>query len=165
MWCPKAHCFLDSTPQMFSCNTQIWSWVIQEEGVSAMFKECVTFVKSERVQLCPVVSNSLQCHGLMEPPWSPAGSSVHGILQARILQCVAIPFSRESPWPRDQTKVSGIAGRFFTVWATKEMYYFVLPPEKTQYVLRDMICFLSLGVKLSRNVPGKCISSFLIIPH
>ena len=53
---------------------------------------------------------------------SPPGSSVHGILQARILEWVAIPFSRGSFQPRDQTKVSHIAGRFFTVWAIREAY-------------------------------------------
>ena len=47
------------------------------------------------------------------------GSSVHGILQARILEWVAIPFSRGSSQPRDQTGVSQIVGRFFTIWATK----------------------------------------------
>ena len=50
--------------------------------------------------------------------WSPPGSSVPGILQARILESVAIPFSRGSSQPRDQTPVSCIAGRFLTVWAT-----------------------------------------------
>ena len=48
------------------------------------------------------------------------GSSVHWIHQARILEWVAIPFSRGSSWPRDQTWVSCIAGRFFTIWATRE---------------------------------------------
>ena len=47
-------------------------------------------------------------------------SSVHGILQIRILKWVAIPFSRGSSWPRDQTRVSCIAGKFFTVWVTRE---------------------------------------------
>ena len=50
---------------------------------------------------------------------SPPGSSVHGILQARILEWVAISFSRWSSWPRDWTQVSCIAGRFFTVWAMR----------------------------------------------
>ena len=54
---------------------------------------------------------------------SPPGSSVYGILQARILEWVAIPFSRGSYWPRDRTQVSCIAGRFFTVWATREVQY------------------------------------------
>ena len=51
---------------------------------------------------------------------TPQGSSVHGILQARLVQCVSISFSRGSPWPRDWTQVSCIAGRFFTIWATRE---------------------------------------------
>ena len=44
----------------------------------------------------------------------------HGILQARILERVAFPFSRGSSQPRDQTKVSCIAAGFFTSWATRE---------------------------------------------
>ena len=51
---------------------------------------------------------------------SPLGSSVHGILQARILEWVAIPFSGLSTWFRDQTWVSCIADRFFTIWAMRE---------------------------------------------
>ena len=53
--------------------------------------------------------------------WSPPGSSVHGIPQVRILEWVAIPFSRWSSWPRDGTWVTCIAGRFFTVWDTREV--------------------------------------------
>ena len=52
--------------------------------------------------------------------WRPPGSSVHGILQARILEWAAIPFSRGFSWPGDQTQVSYIAGRFFMVWASRE---------------------------------------------
>ena len=51
-------------------------------------------------------------------PCSPPGSSVHGIVQARILEWAAMPFSRGSSGPRDLTQVSRIAGRFFTAWAT-----------------------------------------------
>ena len=51
---------------------------------------------------------------------SPPGSSVHRILQARILEWAAISYSRGSSWPRDWTHVSCIAGVFFTVWATSE---------------------------------------------
>ena len=50
------------------------------------------------------------------------GSSVHGILQARILEWVAIPFSRGSSWPRDWTWVSCIAGRFFAIWVNSGGY-------------------------------------------
>ena len=50
----------------------------------------------------------------------PPGSSVHGILQTKILEWVATPFSRGSPRPRDQTQVSRIVGRFFTFWPSGE---------------------------------------------
>ena len=50
-----------------------------------------------------VMSDSLQPHGIVD-----------GILQARILEWVAIPFSRGSSQPRDRTQISRIAGRFFT---------------------------------------------------
>ena len=48
------------------------------------------------------------------------GSPVHGILQARILEWAAMPSSRESSQPRDQTLVSRIAGGFFTIFVTRE---------------------------------------------
>ena len=60
-----------------------------------------------------VLSDSLRPHRLQ-----PGGSCVHGILQARILQWVAIRFSRGSSWPRNKTQVFCIVGRFFTIWAT-----------------------------------------------
>ena len=62
-------------------------------------------------QSCPALCNPMDC--------SPPSSSVHGILQARILEWVAISFSRGSSWPRDQTQVSCIAGRRLTAWATR----------------------------------------------
>ena len=59
---------------------------------------------------------SLRRVRLLVTPWtrSPPGSSFHGILQERILEWVAMPSSKESSQPRDQTRVSCIAGRFFT---------------------------------------------------
>ena len=47
-------------------------------------------------------------------------SSVHGIFQARMLEWVAIPFSKRPSQLRDWTQISYIAGRFFIIWATKE---------------------------------------------
>ena len=47
--------------------------------------------------------------------YSLPGSSVHGILQARILEWAAIPFSKGSSWPRDRTQVYCTASRFFTI--------------------------------------------------
>ena len=52
--------------------------------------------------------------------YSPPGSSIHGILQARKLELGAISFSRKFSQPTDWTQVSRTAGRFFTIWATKE---------------------------------------------
>ena len=61
------------------------------------------------------------CLTLFDPmDRSRPGSSVHGILQARILEWVAIPFSRGSSQPRGQTRVSCIASGFFTTWATEK---------------------------------------------
>ena len=57
---------------------------------------------------------------------NPMDYTVHGILQARTLQWVAFPFSRESSQFRDQTQVSLIAGRFFTSWAIREACYYIL---------------------------------------
>ena len=62
-------------------------------------------VKMKVAQLCSTLFDPMDC--------SLPDSSVHGILQARILEWVAIPFSKGSSRPRDQTLVSRIAGRFF----------------------------------------------------
>ena len=63
-------------------------------------------------QSCPTLWDSVD--------WSLAGSSVHGISQAGILEQIATPFSRGSSQPTDQTPVSCPASRFFTIWATRE---------------------------------------------
>ena len=52
--------------------------------------------------------------------WDPKDYTVHGVLQARILEWVAFPFSRWSSQPRDWTQVSRMAGGLFTSWATRE---------------------------------------------
>ena len=63
------------------------------------------------------------CLTLCDPmDYSPLGSSVHGIFQARVLEGVAISFSRGSSRPRDWTQVSHVAGRRFTNWATREAH-------------------------------------------
>ena len=64
-------------------------------------------LKVKVAQSCPTLCNPMD--------YSLPGSSVHGILQARILEWVAIPLSRGSCQPRDQTQVSHIAGRLF-IW-------------------------------------------------
>ena len=71
----------------------------------AQYIICVCTSESEAAQSCPTLCDPVD--------YSPPGSSIHGILQARMLKWVAIFFSRGSSWPRDQTPVSCIAGRFF----------------------------------------------------
>ena len=63
--------------------------------------------ESEVAELCLTLCNPVDC--------SVPGSSVHGILQAKILECVAISFSTGSSQPRDRTEVSHIAVRRFTL--------------------------------------------------
>ena len=66
----------------------------------------------EVARACPTLCDPVDC--------SPPGSSIHGILQARILEWVAISFPRGPSWPRDWTQVSRIAGRGFNLWTTRE---------------------------------------------
>ena len=85
----------------FSCLLTIHSYQQWPE-------ERVQSVKpaAKSLQLCPTLCNPKDC--------SPPGSYVQEILQARILEWVAMPCSRGSSLPRDWTQVSCIAGRFFT---------------------------------------------------
>ena len=69
---------------------------------------CYVLAAQSRLTLCDPVD----C--------STPGSSIHGILQVRILEWVATPFSRRSSQSREQTQVSCIAGGFFTIWTTRE---------------------------------------------
>ena len=64
-------------------------------------------------QSCPALYDPMDCS-------LPGSSLSMGILQARILEWVAIPFSRGFSRPTDQTQISCIAGRFFTIWAMRE---------------------------------------------
>ena len=82
-------------------------------------KRSYLFKGKAKVISCSVVPDSLRPHRLYSPP----SSSVHGIPQARILEWVAMPFSRRSSLPRCQTRVSQIVGRFFTIWATREAFW------------------------------------------
>ena len=94
------------------CRNRIQCWLPKNR--LGMLRLWAHWKESESV-IASVMSNSLWPHELQ-----PQGSSVHGIVQARILEWVAIPFSRGSSQPRDQTWVSYIVGRFFTMWATRE---------------------------------------------
>ena len=87
-------------------------------GGGSLMLSCEVKWKS-LAQSCLILCNTMDC--------SPSGSSVHGILQARILAWVAIPFSRGSSQAGDWTQVSCTAGRFFTIWAIA-----VMPPAQEQ---------------------------------
>ena len=79
---------------------------------------CPTWLSFEK-RKCWSLSHvqPLRPYGLYSPP----GSSVQRIFQTRILEWVAIPFSRRTSWSRDQTRVSCTGDRFFTRWASQEV--------------------------------------------
>ena len=80
-------------------------------------------------QSCPTLCDPMDC--------SLPGSSFHGIFQARVLEWVAIFFSRGSSRPRDRTWVSRILDRRFTIWATREA------PKGLEKVLKTVLKSLS----------------------
>ena len=97
----------------FALSTDLW-FVTQslhpERNQGSPFSIHVYICKhSKSLQLCPTLCHPMDC--------SPPGSSVHGILQARLLEWVALLFSRGASRPRDWTWVSCIAGEFFTTTA------------------------------------------------
>ena len=95
-----------SRTRLSNWSDLIW-YVFKKDDVHAVFE--VWKLKVLVTQLCPTLCNPLDC--------SRPYSSIHGILQARTLEWVAMPFPKGSSWPRDRTWVSHIAGRFFTIWA------------------------------------------------
>ena len=89
-------------------------------------------------------------------PHSLPDSSVHGIFQARILEWVAMPFSRGSSWPRDQIQVSHIVGKFFTIWATREAQYRI----KWSF---SSLCTFSSILNTLLLLSGKSVLLFFIV--
>ena len=100
------------------------SWVALHSMTHSFIELCKPFCHNKTVihkrdEEKKVKSEVSQC--LWDPmDYSLRGSTVHGIFQTRILEWVAISFSRGSSWPRDQTQISCIIGRCFTIWATRE---------------------------------------------
>ena len=98
-------------------NKMRYSCKLGKEYVKAVYchSAYLTYMQSESesevAQSCPTRCDPMDC--------SPPSSSVHGILQARVLEWGAISFSRGSSWLRDWTQVSRIAGRCFNLWATR----------------------------------------------
>ena len=77
--------------------TIIYMYALNTGGLQYIVNTCIVKV----AQSCPTLCD-------------PMDYTVHGILQARVLEWVVIPFSRESSQPRDRTQISQTAGRFFT---------------------------------------------------
>ena len=108
-----------------------WTEAQRRCGTYTQWTTCCLVTK-----LCPTACDLMDC--------SPPGSSVHGILQARILEWVAISFPRGSSWPRGQTHVScvsHIGGEFFTVELPgKPMmeYYLALKKEWNNAICGNM---------------------------
>ena len=104
-------------------------------------------------------SHSVMSDSLYPMDYSPPGSSVHRIFQARILEWVAVFFSRGSSQPRDQTHISRITGGFFTVWATREVqeYWSGLPcpPSRESSQPRDPAQVSHIAGRLLTVPPGK----------
>ena len=114
-------CLSVSSPGCKTSHSLPWVETHSSEGISLLWPtwpgQAIKLLFSEKVKVSVTLSqltlfDSMDC--------SPPGSSVHGILQARILEWVAIHFSRWSSQSRDQTHISCIAGRSFTIWATRE---------------------------------------------
>ena len=112
--------------------------------------------ESEVAQSCPTLCDPVDC--------SPPGSSVHGILQARILEWVAISFSRGSSRPRDQTQVSCIAGRRFNLWATRKNGGDNIAYLKDLQGLTEVLFDKALKTKPGHCISLLCRSSLLFIP-
>ena len=92
---------------------------------------------------------------------SPPGSSAHGILQARMLEWFAIPFSRGCSRPRDGTRVRCISGRFLTIWVSREAH-----ADRIYLLLcyYDSKCISGMEVKNRGSVSHSVLSDSLR-PH
>ena len=107
---------------------QTWVSYVSCIGRRVLYHQChlgspFLLLKEMKVsQSCPTLCDPMDS--------SLAGSSVHRILQARILEWEAVPFSRGSSQPRRRTQVSQIAGGFFTICATREALDSVFIPRQ-----------------------------------
>ena len=118
-------------------------------------------------QLCPALCDPMDC--------SPPDASVRGILQARILEWVAVPSSRGSSPPRDWTRVSCTAGRSFTMWATREaqtpsgLWLTILEPYSSFVLVPDFLpvsadfVFVSFFIVAMPLIIIKCTSQMFYL--
>ena len=131
----------------------------------------VTQLASGRAWIWTQVSEWKLCLTLCDPmDCSLPGSSVYGILQARILEWVAVPFSRGSSQLKDQTQVSCIAGGFFTSWATRKVFPIPAPGALSTALCSQGLALLLVCMHWCRkatmswcNQVPSCVSHFLQI--
>ena len=110
------------------------------------FSLCVLVTQS-----CMTLCNHMDC--------SPPGSSIYGILQVRIVEWVAIPFSRGSSWSSDRTWVSCIVGWFFTIWATRETGF----PWSVHVLIQYILHFTHISLSLSEIISFICLRYYLCL--
>ena len=116
--CPQGFSLLPIVLDQIAANGRYKTLLLSRANVWSTF-----YVQSDVPCSCDVAQS---CPTLCDPmDYSLPGSSVPEIFQARVLEWVAISFSRGSSWPRDRTWASRIAARRFTIWATREAYEYI----------------------------------------
>ena len=128
----------------YTIRTTVWVSLPHSAALSVYLNLLICWEKKVKVaQLCLTFCDPMDC-------------IVHGILQARILEWVAFPFSRGSSQPKDQTQVSHIAGRFFTSWS----------PRKAQYGKAKVIqsCPTLCNIWMLLDLPLKT-PPYIIVPN
>ena len=109
------------------------SWKLRQCQIQILSPPVVWKKEREVTQSCPTLCDTMDC--------SLPGYSVHGIFHARVLEWVAISFSRRSSQPWDGTQVSCIVGRHFTIWATREAPPPLPRSQAYLFNLLEPICF------------------------
>ena len=109
------------------CSLEMKQWSLDDNTSVYNMRERER--ANEVTQLCPTLCDHLDC--------SLPGFSIHGIFQARVLEWFAISLSRGSSQPRDRTQVSHIAGRCFTLWATREA------PNRREWTTKWMLTIIT----------------------
>ena len=122
----------------YACFPPTYLWWNAREVLPHFLIELLSYCwKWKWSQSWPTLCDPMDC--------SLRGSSVHWIFKARVLEWVAISFSRGFSQPRDRTQVSHIANRRFTVWATKSPAFFV-------YLDNSLLLYVSIANIFSQSV-------------
>ena len=127
--------------------------------ITVFISICMLGICVQSLQSCPTLCDPVD--------WSPPGSSVLGILQARILEWVAMPSSRGSSLPRDRTWVSCVfccAGRFFTAEQQRNPPICISVPRNFKFLFPTFLLRFKLLFQISAHhtqLDISCLSMFL----